>query len=257
MRCVVRGRANGFVGVRADLPQWAGHGGRDVGGARAARDHLPRRPPGQPAPRRHRRGDPRPPGRGGRRRDRLGQDDPAAEDLSGAGSRPHDVPQGARRQEASPRRAHRAHPAPSDRGALGRRADRRRARAAAGAAVGGRLPGALHRPHQRRHPRQADDRRHPARRAAARPDAVALRHDHHRRGPRALAQHRLPARLPQAAAAAPAGPQARHHLRDHRRAALLRALRRPRRDPGADHRGERTDLPSGGPLPAVDGTARG
>ncbi len=34
-----------------------------------------------------------------------------------------------------------------------------------------------------------DDRRHPARRAAARPPAAQVRHDHHRRGSRAEPQH--------------------------------------------------------------------
>ena len=53
-----------------------------------------------------------------------------------------------------------------------------------------------------------------------------LRHDHHRRGPRAQPQHRLPARLPQAAAAAAARPEADHHLGDDRHRALRRALRR-------------------------------
>ena len=51
------------------------------------------------------------------------------------------------------------------------------------------------------HADQADDRRHPAGRDPARPAAAPLRHDHHRRGARAQPQHRLPARLPQAAAA--------------------------------------------------------
>ena len=51
----------------------------------------------------------------------------------------------------------------------------------------------------------------------------AVRHDHHRRGARAQPQHRLPARLPQAAAAAPARPQADHHLGDHRPGALRRS----------------------------------
>ena len=107
-------------------------------------------------------------------------------------------------------RPDRAHPAAPDRGPLGRRADRRGARHRAGRP--GRLPGPVHRPHLEGQPGQADDRRHPARRAAARPAAAEVRHDHHRRGPRAEPQHRLPARLPQAAAAAAAGPQADHHL---------------------------------------------
>jgi ATP-dependent helicase HrpA len=59
-----------------------------------------------------------------------------------------------------------------------------------------RLPGPLHRPHRATHPRQGHDRRDPARRDAARPRPARLRHDHHRRGPRAQPQHRLPARLP-------------------------------------------------------------
>ena len=50
--------------------------------------------------------------------------------------------------------------------------------------------------------RQVHDRRHPARRDPGRSAAARLRHDHHRRGPRAQPQHRLPARLPEAAAAA-------------------------------------------------------
>ena len=43
-----------------------------------------------------------------------------------------------------------------------------------------------------------------------------------------VAQHRLPARLPQAAAAAAARPQAHHHQRHDRRRAVRRALRRAR-----------------------------
>ena len=101
----------------------------------------------------------------------------------------------------------------------------------------GGLPGPLHRQDLARQPGQADDRRHPARRAAARPAAAQVRHDHHRRGPRAQPEHRLPARLPQAAAAAAPGPQADHHLGDHRPRALRAALRRPARDARADHRG--------------------
>ncbi len=74
---------------------------------------------------------------------------------------------------------------------------------------GRRLPGPLHRPVEPRHARQGDDRRHPARGDAARPGAAPLRHDHHRRGPRAQPQHRLHPRLPQAAAAPPPRPQGR------------------------------------------------
>ncbi|WHF22867.1 hypothetical protein QJS66_00005 [Kocuria rhizophila] len=72
---------------------------------------------------------------------------------------------------------------------------------------------------------------------------------HHRRGPRALAQHRLPAGLPPPAAATAAGPEGHHHLRDHRPAALRRALRAAApRAPGCGslprrHRGLRARLP--------------
>ena len=121
--------------------------------------------------------DPRPPGRHRRRRDRLGQDDAAAEDLPRA--RPH---------------PHRAHPAAPHRRAHDRRAHRRRARGAA--RHDGRLQGALHRQGAGRHARRAHDRRHPAQRDPPRPAAAPLRHDHRRRGPRALAQRRLPDRLP-------------------------------------------------------------
>ena len=68
--------------------------------------------------------------------------------------------------------------------------------------------------------RQGDDRRHPARRAPARPDAPPLRHADHRRGPRAQPQHRLHPRLPEAAAAAAARPEGDRHVgHDRHRAA--------------------------------------
>ena len=114
---------------------------------------------------------------------------------------------------------------------------------------GRRLQGALHRPVERRHPRQADDRRHPARRDPARPRPARVRHDHHRRGPRAQPQHRLPARLPQAAAAAPPRPQGHHHLGDDRPGALRPALRGTARPP--DRRGLGPHLSGRGPLPAA------
>ena len=79
--------------------------------------------------------------------------------------------------------------------------------------------------------------------------AAEVRHDHHRRGPRAQPQHRLPAGLPAPAAAPAPRPQADHHLGDDRPGAVRRALRRPRRQAGADHRGVRADLPGRGPLP--------
>ncbi len=122
-------------------------------GSHPAPHHLPGAPARRRATRRHRGGDPRPPGRRHRRRDRLGQDDPDPEDLP--------------RARPGPRRGHRPHPAAAHRGTGRRRAAlggaRRRARDRC------RLPGALHRPEQPRHARQGDDRRHPARRDAARP----------------------------------------------------------------------------------------
>ena len=209
--------------------EWAGHD------RRAARDHLSARAAGQPAARRHRRRDPRPPGGRAGRRDRLRQDHPAAEDLP----------------RARPRHGQddRPHPAAPDRGPVGGRADRRRARHRARRP--GRLPGAVHRPDVEAQPGQADDRRHPARRAAARPRPAPLRHDHHRRGARAVAQHRLPARLPQAAAAAAARPQGHHHQRDDRRGAVRRALRR------AGGRGVGAHVPGRGALPTAGRAAGG
>ena len=58
--------------------------------------------------------------------------------------------------------------------------------------------------------------------------ARRLRHDHRRRGARAQPQHRFPARLPEAAAAAAARPQGDHHLGDARRRALRAPLRHAR-----------------------------
>ena len=68
-------------------------------------------------------------------------------------------------------------------------------------------------------------------------DAAQLRHDHHRRGARAQPQRRLPARLPQAAAAAAPRPQGHHHLA---RRSTRRASRSTSRMPTAarpDRRG--------------------
>ena len=96
---------------------------------------------------------------------------------------------------------------------------------------------------------QADDRRHPAGRDADRSAAAGLRHDHHRRGARAQPEHRLPARLPEAAAAAPARPEGHHHLGDHRRRAL-RAPLRQRRQAGAGDRGLGPPVSGRGALPA-------
>ena len=93
---------------------------------------------------------------------------------------------------------------------------------------GRRLQGALHRPHEARRLRQADDRRHPARRNAGRSAACRLRHDHRRRGARAQPQHRFPAGLPEAAPRPAARSQGDHHVGDARRRALRAALRHRR-----------------------------
>ncbi len=159
------------------------------------------------------------------------EDHPDPEDLSGAGpGRPgHD----------------RAHPAPPDRRPHGRRAGRRGAEDPAGR--GRRLEGPVHRPGEPRGDlREADDGRHPARRDPDGPRAARVRHDHHRRGPRAVPQHRLPARLPGPAPAQAPRPQGRDHLRDHRPGALLPSLRgRP------DRRGQRAHVSRRGPLPPL------
>ncbi len=198
----------------------------------------------------HRSGDPGPPGRDRGRRDRLRQDDADPQDRARAGARsrgpdrPHAAP--------PPRRAHR------------RGAHRRGARYPARRRRG--LPGAVHRPVQRRDAGQGHDRRHPARPDPARPPAPGLRHDHHRRGARAVPQHRLPARVPVAAAAAAARPQADHHVGHHRlravrgpllprrpgaagRGARVRHRRAP--GPGSDRRGVRPYVPGRDPLPAA------
>ncbi len=79
---------------------------------------------------------------------------------------------------------------------------------------------------------QADDRRHPARRVAVRPLPERLRDDHHRRGARAQPEHRFPARLSEAAATPAAGPEADHHLGDHRCRTLFAAFQRRTGDRG-------------------------
>ncbi len=111
---------------------------------------------------------------------------------------------------------------------------------------GGGLQGALHRPDQSAVVREADDRRHPARRDAERSAAVGVRHADHRRGARAQPQHRFPARLPQAAPAAAAGPQGDRHLGDHQCRGVLGALRRR-----AGDRGVGAAVSGRGALPAL------
>ena len=149
------------------------------------------------------------PGRHRLRRDRLGQDDADSEDLPRA-----------RRGVARPDRSHAA--------AAHRRAQRRHAhREELGTELRrrGRLQGALHRSHQARRLHQADDRRHPARRDAGRPLARRVRHHHRRRGARAQPQHRFPARVSEAAAAAASRSEGDHHLGDPRCGALCAPFR--------------------------------
>ena len=54
-----------------------------------------------------------------------------------------------------------------------------------------------------------------------------VRHDHHRRGPRAVAEHRFSDRLPEAAAAEAARPEGDHHLGHDRRGPLQPATSAP------------------------------
>ena len=158
-----------------------------VRAARAAGKPRVSYPPELPVAQRaggHRRGDPRAPGRHRLRRDGLGQDDAAAEDLP--------------RRRPRRARADRPHAAAPHRRARGRRrASRRSSARALGDAVGYKVR--FTDQHAARRVRQADDRRHPARRDAGRPRPRALRHDHRRRGARAQPQHRFPARLPASA----------------------------------------------------------
>ena len=95
----------------------------------------------------------------------------------------------------------------------------------------------------------ADDRRPPAGGDPARQAAQALRHGHRRRGARAVAEHRLPARLPGARAAAAARPEGDHHVGDDRPAALQPPLRGR-----AGGGGERPHLSGRGAPPAGRGS---
>ena len=142
----------------------------------------------------------------------------------------------------------RPHPAAPDRRPQRRRADRRGARHRRWARRSATRSGSPTRS-ATRHAGQGDDRRHPARRDPARPDAAALRHADHRRGARAQPQHRLHPRLPQAAAAAAARPQGRSSPR--RRSTRSGSPRTSRRRRRADHRGVRAHLPGRGALPAA------
>ena len=158
----------------------------------------------------------------------LGQVDAVAEDLPG--------------DRARHRRHDRPHAAAADRRPVDRRAawptswaPRADARWASRSALP--TPPA-------RHLRQADDRRHPAGRDAGRPLPEPVRHDHPGRGPRALAEHRLPDRVPEAAAAAAARAEAGHHVGDDRLGAVRRHFAR-RGERGAGDRGLRPQLPGG------------
>ena len=151
------------------------------------------------------------------------------------------------------RRPDRPHPAAPDRRLERRQAHRRGAEDAA--RRGRRLQGPLPGPALGRRQRQADDRRHPARRDAERPAAARLRHDHRRRGARAQPEHRLPARPPAPDPAAPARPEDHRHLGDDRRRALRQPLRVEGR-PGAGDPGLGPALSGRDPLAAVRGEPR-
>ena len=117
------------------------------------------------------RGDPRPPGRGRRGRDRLRQDDPAARRSASSSA----AASAARSRHTQPRR-------------LAARTVAERIAEELRVPLGerGRLRGALQRPLGEDTLRPAHDRRPAAGRDPARPAAAPLRHDHRRRGARAV-----------------------------------------------------------------------
>ncbi len=106
----------------------------------------------------------------------------------------------------------------------------------------GRLQDSLHRRHRarRRYVKVMTDGMLLAE-IAARPVLRSVRHADHRRGPRAVAEHRLPAGLPAAAAAQAARAAGDHHLGHDRRRAVQRAFRLAR-GAGARHRSLRPHL---------------
>jgi hypothetical protein len=157
------------------------------------------------------------------------------------------------RETGPARPADRPHPAAAHRRLQRGQAHRRGTQDTAGRCGG--LQGALPGPPVQGRLRQADDRRHPARRNADRPRPARLRHHHHRRGARAQPEHRLPARLPAPAAAAPARPQGGRDLRHHRRRPF-RALLRLGQGPGAGAHGLGPHLSGGGALAPVRGKPR-
>ena len=127
--------------------------------------------------------------------------------------------------------ADRLHAAAADRG------DERRGARGAGARDrarrGRRLQGAVQRPHQARR-RAIKFMTDGILLAEIQSDPLlrALRHDHHRRGARAQPQHRLPARVPEAAAAAAARSARDRQLGDARDRAVRGVLRRRAGDRG-------------------------
>ncbi len=140
-----------------------------------------------------------------------------------------------------------------------RRPHHRRAhrRGAAGAARHHRgLQGALHRQGVGRHAHRAHDRRHPAQRDPPRPAAAPLRHDHRRRGARALPQRGLPAGLP-ARGSCRSAPISRSIVTSATidPESFAEHFAEPRRHARADHRGVGSHLPGRDPLPAA-GTRR-
>ena len=127
---------------------------------------IRRGPAGQHAAGRDRQTDRGASGRHRLRRDRFRQDDAAAQDLPRTRSRRH--------------RPHRPHAAAPHRRALDR--GTYRARTEDRTRQPGRLQDPFHRTDDPGNFRQADDRRHPARRDAGRSDALPVRHADHRRG---------------------------------------------------------------------------
>ena len=206
-------------------------------GSRRSDDHLPARAAGQPAPRRHRRGDPRPPGGDRRRRDR-------------ARARPPSCPRSASSSAAAstgmightqPRRIAARIVAERIAEELGTDAGRRWS-ATRSASPTARPATTL---------RQADDRRHPAGRdcsatgCLAQYDTIIIDEAHER----SLNIDFLLGYLRQLLPRRP-GPEGDHHLGHHRPGAVRRHFADRRRDTGADRRGLRPHLSGRGPLPA-------
>ena len=212
-------------------------------------DHLPARAAGHPAPRGHRRRDPRPPGRDRRRRDRVGQDHPAPEDLPRARPRPSYLPgKGRDGEAATQRRPDRAHPAAPDRRPLGGRADRRGARRPSSATWWATRCGSPTAPARSSRVKLMTDGILLAElqrdRMLRRYDTIIIDEAHERSLNIDFLLGYLRRLLPKRPDL-----QARHHLGHHRPRAVRPALRGPAREARADHRGLRAHLPRRGPLP--------